>query len=187
MQVTVPGVAPGGCLDIESHIFKQSNIFLHTKQNMTITNISRRYFSTLPRQLLTVLVCFCFFYVAYSNDLHNHNKLRRDGKIYHDALAHATYVSGFPLKEKVDDVSVELDLDAPAPGGTVLPFRTTSIESEIPSVIFSTTSTITDEILDENTRKNQEKINKLMLDMLAAGVGEGLRADENESDDDWLR
>jgi hypothetical protein len=92
-------------------------------------------------------------------------------------------VRGFPVRDG-DEPVAESD-DSAVSGKVPYPFRTTSLGEEIPPVIFSTTSTITTEVQDENTRKNQEKINKLMLDMLAAGVGEAPRGDDEEEEGDW--
>ena len=137
---------------------------------MTILNSRHNSFMTSPRKFLTVLVCFCLFYIAFSSDLMDPPmgkiKLRRDGKFDHHAIAHETYMSGFPGNG--DDL-----------GG----LKTTTYPM---GDIISTTSTIAADDRDDgddNARKNQEKINKLMLDMLAAGVGEVPRAgDEDEAD-----
>jgi len=144
---------------------------------------------TSPRRLLTVLVCFCFFYIALSSDLindphrKNNIKLRRDGKFDHHAIVHETYVSGFPVRDG-DEPVAESD-DSVVSGKVPHPFRTTSLGEETPPVIFSTTSTITTEVQDESARKNQVKINKLMLDMLAAGVGDAPRVHEEDEEGDW--
>jgi hypothetical protein len=106
------------------------------------------------------------------NDPLHKNKLRRDAKLEHHAIAHDTYLSGFPVQDEQ-----VLELDVPALNGKALPFRTTSLGTETAPVIFTETSTITTDIQEEHFRKNQEKINKLMLDMLAAGVGEGSRVE----------
>jgi hypothetical protein len=92
-------------------------------------------------------------------------------------------VSGFPVRDG-DEPVAESD-DSAVSGKVPHPFRTTSLGEETLPVIFSTTSTITTEVQDENSRKNQEKINKLMLDMLAAGVGEAPRGDDEEEEGDW--
>ncbi len=154
---------------------------------MTIRTNSRRAFLNQPRGFLTILVCFCLFYVAFSGDLMDppyvRNNLRRSGMFEKHAVAHETYLSGFPVS---GDEPVNLDDEAVA--GIVQPLiKTTSIplypvkdvqDTGVPQGFLSTTSTIAAEAEDDNARKNQEKINKLMLDMLAAGVGEDNRIDE---------
>ena len=118
----------------------------------------------------------CCVHVAFSNEIRvdanlkdrpalirSHQKLPHHNKIEHEA-----YQSGFPVRIGTTPPPTPLDLAF---------FKTTST-IPIPPIATSVTSTDDDddvaeggEVEEASSRKNQQKINDLMLDMLAASVG----------------
>ena len=123
------------------------------------------HLATLPRQLLIALVVFCLAYVALADEsfVQHRFKLPKRLNIRHDDPVHAAYLSGFPGETK-HAISVGIDADVPDwISSTPLAFATTPPSAASGEV---------EDAAKTSTKKNQEKINSLMLEMLAAsGAG----------------
>jgi len=132
-----------------------------------------------PVRFFVVLIGMCCVHVAFSNEIRVDSNLkdrpaliRSHQKLpHHNKIEHEAYQNGFPVRIGT----------TPPPPLLDAAFLETTNTIPIPPIATSVTSTDDDvaegdvaeggEVEEASSRKNQQKINDLMLDMLAASVG----------------
>jgi hypothetical protein len=139
-----------------------------------LTMANAGMFFVHPVRFFVVLIGMCCVHVAFSNEIRVDSKdrpafVRGHHNLPHrEKVDHTAYQNGFPVRIGTTPPPPPLDLAF---------FKTTST-IPIPPIAASVTSTDDvaggdeeEEEEDASSRKNQQKINDLMLDMLAASVG----------------